>query len=56
MSGIAAVTVLAFFVIPLIFALMAWDMRDENRRYSVAGYRRGLHYSPPDELARGARS
>lgn len=56
-SVIAAITVI-IFIAPVVLSLVVMVIlatRDEDRRYSVAGYRRDLHDSQPGKLARGAR-
>ncbi len=52
-----AFAIIAFFTIGLVLkvvVMVALAARREAQRYSVAGYRRELHYSPPGELVRGA--
>ena len=56
--SIIAIVVAAVFLIGIVLGVMvpfALAVRREDRRYSVAGHRGELYFSPPDGLARGAR-
>jgi hypothetical protein len=57
MAAEVAFAIVAFFTIGLVLkivVMVALAARREAQRYSVAGYRRELRYSPPGGLVRGA--
>ena len=59
MASVIVAVIGITFIVPALLGFMVMAvlaMSDEDRRYSVAGYRRDLHYSPPGKLARGKRA